>query len=237
MFSNILEVCIAPIFRVTEFCSFECWSGWEERECFHYVGSWRKSSQSELWEDEKDGVGMSQWEWVPRMVLLRVNSGDCTGGQMWVVSLWTTLFQGPCLGMHKWGWCVWWLGLEGDCFVLGSHLLPYFLLGSGWRVPKIFVVKNHPLSSCCLGSVRSLLVLLWAVPCTNLFQQEFWCYWTISCSWGHCCVLPLLTSLIVVVISLCSLKLLLIDYLFVQCTLCGTRKGCYICLEKDCPGW
>jgi hypothetical protein len=86
MFSNILEVCIAPIFRVTECGSVECWSGWEEKECFGYVGSWRKSSQSELWEDEKDRVDMSQWEWVPRMALLRVNIGDCTGGQMWVVN-------------------------------------------------------------------------------------------------------------------------------------------------------
>jgi len=103
MFSNILEVCIAPIFRVTEFCSFECWSGWKEKECFHYVGSWRKSSQSEVWEDKKDRVGMSQWEWVPRMALLRVNSGDCTGGQIWVVSLWTTLFQGPRLGDAQMG--------------------------------------------------------------------------------------------------------------------------------------
>jgi len=41
-----------------------------------------KSSQSELWKDKKDGVGMNQWECVPRMAVLRVNSGECRGGLM-----------------------------------------------------------------------------------------------------------------------------------------------------------
>lgn len=160
-------------------------------------------------------------------------------GQKWGLYRWTDVscelvndpFSETMFGRWTGGVGVWWLVLEWDCFVLGSHLLPYFLLGSGWKVSKIFVVKNHPLSSCCLGSVRSLLVPLRAVPCTNLFQQGFWCFWTIPCSWGCCCVLPLLTSVIVVVISLCSLILLFIDDLFVQCTLRGTRKGCNICLE------
>jgi len=164
--------------------------------------------------------GLYRWTDVSRGLVNDPYSGTmfgrCTGG------------AGVCVCVCV---CVWWLVLGWDCFVLGSHLLPYFLLGSGWRVSKIFVVKNRPLGWCCLGSVRSLLVPLWAVPCTNSFQQGFWCYWTIPCSWGHCCVLSLLTFVIVVVISLCSLILLLIDYLFVQCTLCGTRKGRYICLE------
>lgn len=132
-------------------------------------------------------------------------------GQQWGMYRWTDVccelandpFQEPCLGDAQ-------LGLVYVVTGVRVRLLCpwkppaafFFLLGSGWRVSKISVVKNHPLSLYCLGSVRSLLVPVWAVSCTNFFQQGFWCYWTISCSWGHCCILPLLTSVIVVVGSL-----------------------------------
>jgi hypothetical protein len=76
------------------------------------------------------GPVTSQWEWVPRMALLRVNSGECAGGQMWVVSSWTSLPRA-----HSWEVCrlayvshdlhmV--LVVQWDCFVCWSCLLPFF---------------------------------------------------------------------------------------------------------------
>jgi hypothetical protein len=42
----------------------------------------------------------SQWELVPRMALLGVHSGECAGGQMWVLSSWMSLFRA-----HGWEMC------------------------------------------------------------------------------------------------------------------------------------
>jgi hypothetical protein len=88
------------------------------------------------------GPVTGQWEWVSRMALLRVSSGECTARQMWVVCLWTSLFRAHSQEMYRlpsvcWDLHMLWV-LEWDIcpWRLPPPSLSLSLKGVDWGYPR-----------------------------------------------------------------------------------------------------
>jgi hypothetical protein len=99
------------------------------------------------------------------MALLISSSGECAGGSIWVVYLWKAFLR-----VHG-GTCASWTMKECDhlLHVVWIRLFcswrpcaappspPFFILGNGLMVSKIYMGNNHLSSLCCWGAAGCLM--------------------------------------------------------------------------------